>query len=212
MQIHTHTEPADWHPNEDAIAFVRHPSDAQILICALADGQGGQAGGAMAAQSAVSVCLDIALRDLPQELSNPFTWISIGEATDKEVCNISETGFTSLVGLAVCPSFVAGASCGDSAVALLLGDEFTLLTENQHKNPPIGSGAACLTPFSARLDAPWKLLIVSDGGWKHSGWERIENLLRREDGSRLLKVLRDIVIESAGGRLADDLSVLIIHP
>lgn len=32
-----------------------------------------------------------------------------------------------------------------------LEPQFVLLTKHQHKNPPVGSGAARLTPFSARL-------------------------------------------------------------
>lgn len=211
MNTYTYTEAADWHSNEDALASISHPSDGQILICALADGQGGQSGGALAAQTAISACIESAKTYSSHELANPFTWISIGESSDKRVSTVIGAGFTTLIGVAVFPAFLAGASCGDSAVALLLGNEFVLLTDKQHKNPPIGSGGAGLTPFSARLVPPWKLLVVSDGVWKYIGWERLERLIRTEDGSQLIQALRNAAVESKAGRLADDFSVILVQ-
>jgi len=86
-----------------------------------------------------------------ETLLNPFTWQAIGEAVDRSVSLDADAGYATFIGLALTPSFVIGSSCGDSAVALFLGEKFVQLTEQQHKNPPSGSGAARLTAFSARL-------------------------------------------------------------
>lgn len=58
MKLYNHTEPGSGHINEDAIAFTLHPEDASVLICALADGQGGQAGGEAASKASVSLCIE----------------------------------------------------------------------------------------------------------------------------------------------------------
>jgi hypothetical protein len=145
-------------------------------------------------------------------LVDPLTWESICEAADKQVCSFPEAGYTTLIGLTVIQDFIAGASSGDSAAVLLLGDQFVVLTEHQHKNPPVGSGGCRLTPLSARLIEPWKLLVVSDGVWRYVGWERMESLMRTDAGDALLSRLRDAAVESRDGRLADDFSVLLIEP
>src|SRR5215510_2893517 len=212
MNIKRYTEPGYGHINEDAIAALRHPTDSSLLICALADGQGGRPGGGAAAQNAVRLCLENASTNSPAKLVDPYTWVSICEAIDRQVCGFPEAGFTTLIGLTVGPAFVAGASSGDSAVILLLGDQFIVLTARQQKNPPVGSGGCRLTPLSARLSKPWKLLVVSDGVWRYVGWERMANLMQSDAGEVLLSRLRDAAVESRAGRLADDFSGLLIEP
>ena len=209
--MYSYTEQGYGHQNEDAIASLRHPADSTVLICSLADGQGGRSGGAAASQSAVNACIKTAAGYPPLELADPFIWVSICEAADQHVSAVLDAGYTTLIGLAVIQSFIAGASCGDSAVTLLLGDEFVILTEHQYKNPPVGSGGARLTPFSAHLLEPWKLLVVSDGAWKYVGWDQIENLLRSGVGDRLVPNLRELVLESSGGKLVDDFSAIFIE-
>jgi len=94
---------------------------------------------------------------------------------------------------------------------LLLNDKFVQLTEHQHKNPPIGSGAARLAPFSARLGEPWKVLLMSDGVWKYPGWEAIIEKYRAESGQELKSSLRDVAAFNNGGSLFDDFSLILIE-
>jgi PPM family protein phosphatase len=212
MNISRYTEQGYGHVNEDAIAALRHPTDSSVLMCALADGQGGRSGAGAAAQNAVRLCLEFAVTYSPGNLADPLTWVSICEATDRKVSTFPEAGYTTLIGLTVAPTFVAGASSGDSAVALLHGDRFAVLTERQQKNPPLGSGACRPTPLSAQLSEPWKLLVVSDGVWKFVGWERMTRLMRSDAGDALVALLRDAAVESSAGRLVDDFSALVIEP
>jgi PPM family protein phosphatase len=212
MNVYHHTEVGNHPSNEDAIGFVRRGDETDALICALSDGQGGQPGGAPAAQHAVTACLEFAQARPGRELLDPFGWVSVGESVDRSVMRLPEAGFATLVGAAVTSEFVAGASCGDSAAGLLLGDKFVLLTERQQKNPPVGSGAARFTPFSARLFAPWKLLFMSDGVWKYAGWDGIIRLCRSVGGQGLVSSLRDMAADATRGRLMDDFSVVLIEP
>src|SRR5262245_33964844 len=212
MNIHRYTEPGYMHVNEDAINAVHHPTDSRMLLCALADGQGGRSGGGAAAQNAVRLCLEMASTYPPNKLVDPFTWVSICEAADRKVCAFPEAGYTTLIGLTVVPDFVAGASSGDSEVVLLLGDRFKILTELQQKNPPVGSGGCRLTPLSAQLNEPWKLLVMSDGVWRYVGWERMKSLMRSEAGDALVARLRAAAVENTDGRLVDDFSALVIEP
>ncbi|MFI5381457.1 MAG: PP2C family protein-serine/threonine phosphatase [Tepidisphaerales bacterium] len=210
MDVHRHSEPGGHRVNEDAIAVVPHPGRTDTLICALADGQGGQSGGARAAQVAVETCLEQARQCSPAKLLSPFTWQAIGPEVDQSVMRDPEAGFTTFVGLAVGPGFVVGASCGDSAGVLLLGEKFVQLTGGQQKNPPIGSGTAYSSPFSARLDGPFKLLLMSDGVWKFTSWEQIAELCRRESGQELITAIRTAT-QKLDGRLMDDFSVILVE-
>ena len=211
MRVFTHSEPGGHRTNEDAIGVVRFADDPVTLICALSDGQGGQAGAAVAARTAVDSCLEKAQCYAIKELVNPYTWEAIGKTVDENVWLKPEAGYTTLIGLVLIPSFVIGISNGDSAVALFLNDKFVLLTEYQHKNPPIGSGAARLAAFSARLDQQWKLLLMSDGVWKAIGWETIIARCAAYSGHGLISSLRDAAAKNAGGTLLDDFSVILIE-
>ena len=53
MNILRYSEIGSHNENEDALEVVAHNSDSSLMICALADGQGGQRGGAAAAKCAV---------------------------------------------------------------------------------------------------------------------------------------------------------------
>lgn len=205
-----HSEAGDGHANED-VALVRpHPADAGVLLCALADGQGGRAGGAEAARVAVEECLRAASSFAAYALFEPAPWYPIVSAADEAVCEEDEAGFCSLVALCVSGRQVCGASCGDCAVLLLSGGTETELTVRQHKNPPVGSSAARPVAFSALLQPGWKLLIVSDGVWKYVGWEQMAQIAARHEGREMGEALRGAARAANGGRMQDDFSVVLV--
>ena len=145
--------------NEDA--FVLQPLPDGGWLVALADGQGGRAGGRRAAQLAC----EVAARG------------GLAEDADAAVAADPAAGFTTLVVLRVEGGRVTGASCGDSAaVAVCGGDAPRVLTSRQFKNPPVGSGEATFMPFEAELVRPWRVLAMTDGVWKYIGWQRIHEL------------------------------------
>ncbi len=206
-----HSEAGEGHANED-VALVRpHPEDAGVLLCSLADGQGGQAGGADAARVAAEESLRAASSFPAKELFGAAPWYAVVGAADEAVCEDVAAGYCTLVSLCVSEREVWGASCGDSGALLIQGGRNFLLTENQRKNPPVGSSAAHPVAFSARLHPGWKLLVLSDGVWKFVGWESIAWIAGQYQGQALIAALRGAAWDANGGRLPDDFTVALLH-
>lgn len=189
---------AGGHPaNEDA--FLLRPHDSGWLV-ALADGQGGRAGGARAAQLACQLALDGA-PDWPAALPH----------ADAAVAADPHAGFTTLVALHVTEERVIGASCGDSAAVVVCGTAPTVLTARQFKNPPVGSGEADFIPFEMELTPPWKLLALTDGVWKYAGWECVWDALARLSGDELLTALQDAARLPRTGEFQDDFTAVLLE-
>ena len=211
MHHFIHTEPGHDHRNEDAVLVASHPHDPSVLLCALADGQGGRAGGAEASQTAVTRCIELAAAFPVNQLLEAHSWYPISSATDASVCESPGGGLTTLVGLCITDYQVCGASCGDSAVQLICGGQSVVLTENQRKNPPVGSGAAYPIAFNTKLTPPWKLLLMSDGVWRYVGFETIGELAARKQGQELVSSARQLQLGQSGGRLGDDFSIILVQ-
>jgi len=210
MEIHMFSEAAAGHANEDAFSHRQHPLDRSVELFALADGQGGQAGGFQAASTAVLSVLDAASLLPPEKLLDPGTWETLGHIADDQVAKAFDAGYCSLVALVVTGEWVVGASAGDSMAILLLDDITSILTESQWKNPPIGSGSANIWPFSAMLDGKWLLLILSDGVWKFIEWDRLISIARDTPRPEIVTELRREVIDSSQSGLPDDFSIVVV--
>jgi len=204
---------AGGHPaNEDAFTVRRHPADADCWLCFLADGQGGRAGGARAAQLACHRAADAALLQPRGKLAVPSAWAAILECADAAVCSDPEAGFTTLLGFCLADGYLVGASCGDSAVlAWTAGDRPKEVTAGQAKNPPVGSGAARFAPFGAVLVAPWSVLACSDGVWKYAGWERLVELVTVARGQPLVEQIQDAARLRGSGRFPDDFTLVLFQ-
>ena len=163
ITLHTFSEVGGHRVNEDAFLVKEHPLEAGHWLCVLADGQGGQAGGGLAAQVVCETALAAAVACRPERLILPHTWVSIVQQADMAVSADPAAGFTTLVGLCVSQSWVMGASNGDSTALLVCGEKAIELTSGQRKNLPVGSGGALAIPFSARLTPPWQLVVMSEG-------------------------------------------------
>lgn len=196
--------------NEDAYQTQTHPTDLQCVVGALADGQGGQPGGREAAQIAARTAVRSICSHQPVELASPFQWESFLREADLAVSRDPDSGYTTLVALAVVSGFVIGASCGDSAALALVDSDHRVLTENQRKNPPVGSGGASWTAFSYPLDQPWKILMMSDGVWKTMGWPAVFEMASAHSGHRLIDELRDIR-QRRSEIFLDDFTVVLIE-
>lgn len=207
IHILTHTERGGGHrENEDAVLFRAHPADPSVWLCAVADGQGGQSGGREAAELAVSTVVLNAESLSPKQLRDPLAWQGILAVADEAVSEDAVAGFASLIGFAVGEGWACGASNGDAALLLSGGDPIWL-TEDQRKNPPIGSGAAIPAGFAAALSPPWRLLAMSDGVWKALGLVETERLSEGRAGEALLAAARG----GAGAELDDDFTLLLIE-
>ncbi len=201
---------AGGHPfNEDAFLVERHPDDSDCWLCCLADGQGGRAGGARAAQLACRVALDWALKEPTRRLATPSAWDTLLRRADAAVREDAEAGFTTLIGFCIARGYLIGASCGDSSLLVAIeGQEPREVTAGQCKNPPVGSGEAPFHPFATVLAAPWCVLAMSDGVWKYAGWSRIREAVLAVRGPQLIERLQELARLSGSGRFPDDFTVV----
>jgi len=204
-----HTEPGGKLQNEDFIIAKAHPRFPEGYVCLLADGQGGQANGAMAARTACETAWRLAASNPFADLLNPDAWTAILAATDTAVA--ASGGYTTLIGFAAGGNFICGASCGDSKVYIKnKTGKIEEITERQRKNPPVGSGEAIFETYLADIANGSRLLVVSDGVWKYCGYEAIQKVFESADYSAAPVELRDATASRSGGKLPDDFSVIAI--
>jgi hypothetical protein len=203
---------AGGHPeNEDAFLVQAHPQSPDCLLCAVADGQGGQYGGP-AARVACRASIEAAARRPLLNLARRTEWVDILAAADQAVYREASAGFTTLVAFAVQGDHLVGASNGDSAaVAVGAGPSVLLLTERQEKNPPVGSGGAAVVPFAAGLSPPWAVLAITDGVWKYAGWESIFALDPLLDGEVILATLQQRARLPGSGLFPDDFTLVVLQ-
>lgn len=207
MRFFSFSEAAGGHPNEDYLAVRSHPEDGTTLLCALADGMGGQAGAERAARLAVFLTMEIA-EGLPIEtLQDPGTWYQLVASVDQAVCDDLSAGSTTLVALCESGDHLCGASCGDSAVVLFQNGEATVLSDDHRPHNVIGSDEAIPEAFSSPLDGEWTLILMSDGVWKSVGFDEVSKMAAEKSGEDLILSLR----KKAGERIYDDFSMIVVH-
>ena len=206
--VFTFTEAGGHLHNEDSFGGRPHPDDERVLVCAIADGMGGQPKGGPAAQLAVRTALDTAT-NLPLD---DIHWPDILRQADATILADVGAGLTTLVGFAVRGDQLSGASCGDSAVVLLdASGKATVVTGRQTKIPPVGSGEAFFVPFTAELTAPWLVIAMTDGVWKYAGWQRIKEAASRHRGQRLIDSLQALARLPGSGKFQDDFTLILIQ-
>ena len=191
--------------NEDVAVAAPHLADESLLVCVLADGQGGRSGGKeaaqMAAQSVFAHTSTFSASRLKHRFSFGNPWILLLTGADEAVSDAEGEGFTTLIGLAAWKSGVRGASCGDSGVFLCRANGTAeWLTENQRKNPPVGSGAAFPVDFSARTFPGDTLLVMSDGAFRYVGEEKLCAACQNADLSLVAAGLREAQKDCFGAK------------
>ena len=212
IRIESFTEAGGDHAaNEDAFVARTHPYDESLVVCVVADGQGGRAGGAKAARFAATATANLAAVCPLDRLADPKTWLDIVRHVDGATASDPEAGFTTLVGLCATPDRIVGASAGDSDALLVTAADATILTGRQKKNPPVGSGGAEPVAFAATPDGPWKLLALTDGVWKYVGWERVIAAARETSGRDLLAGLERAARLPGSGRFQDDFTAVLLE-
>jgi serine/threonine protein phosphatase PrpC len=209
--VFSFTEAGGHVTNEDAFLIERHPADAECLLCALADGQGGRAGGRRAAEVACRSALDAAVQHAVPHLANTVVWPTILRFADESVAADGDAGFTTLVAFCVTGGRIAGASSGDSALVAVVEGGAEVLTAHQMKNPPLGSSGAIFVPFAAALRQPRRVLTMSDGVWKYVGMGGVLDAATRQKGSDLIEVLTAKARLPGSGKFQDDFTVVVVE-
>jgi serine/threonine protein phosphatase PrpC len=135
------------------------PIDVGWLVC-VADGVGGIAGGAKAADLFVAGVQRTACR-AGFDLTSPAAWIALLQDLDHEIAVDPMAGETTGIALAVTSGLIVGASCGDSRALLSTSTGWQDLTSQQRRKPRLGTGQACALPFTA--EAHGTLVVGTDG-------------------------------------------------
>ncbi|HEY7424964.1 MAG TPA: protein phosphatase 2C domain-containing protein [Gemmataceae bacterium] len=205
-----HTEAGGHEENQDRVEVHAVPGSDDSYVCALADGQGGQAGATLAAAIACQSCLAEVSTFRRDQLLSPLTWPGILRRSDEAVADAEHAGFTTLIGFCLTENALCGGSSGDSAVAVLnAGEPPRILTKHQMKNPPVGSRGVVFVPFTARLLSPWTVLAMSDGVWKYAGWDSI--LASKGTEETIIHALREKAALPRTGQLQDDFTVVVFQ-
>jgi serine/threonine protein phosphatase PrpC len=187
---------------EDRAEVIERGSELVIVV---ADGAGGRAGGARAADTVIQGVRQAATT-FPW-LDDPRAWCRLLSEMDQALVEHPEAGETTAVVAAISPTGIVGASVGDSGAWLVTPKGYDDLTENQRQKPFLGTGAAIPVPFNAPgLDGT--LLVASDGLFKYADWERIGEVALETDIEQAAGHLVDLV-RLRSGSLPDDVSVVL---
>jgi serine/threonine protein phosphatase PrpC len=182
---------------KDRVIVIRKPDGA---VLAVADGAGGSAGGAQAAERALRNVIAFARIATSQA---PEHWASLISKADTA---LSGDGQCALVIAAVVGGRIAGASAGDCG-AWLIGDAVSDLTVDQVSKPLVGTGSSCPVAFGAELGSG-TLLLASDGLLKYARREGIAALARERDLQAAAHRIADLP-RLRSGALPDDLTVIL---
>jgi serine/threonine protein phosphatase PrpC len=178
------------------------------FVLVVADGAGGQAGGAEAAETIIRAVGDASTGAVP--LDHPEFWCQLFYEMDNALVDDPTAGETTAVVAAVSPNGIAGASVGDSGAWLITPSGYDELTIYQQRKPCLGTGAAIPVPFSIRL---WDgtLLLASDGLFKYAPEERICEVAQESDLQKAALHLLDLP-RLRSGRLPDDGAIILCRP
>jgi hypothetical protein len=83
-----------------------------------------------------------------------------------------------------------------------------ILTAQQCKNPPVGSGGGRFVGFFAKLTPPWRVLAMSDGVWKYAGLDNIVRIAAAKKGQEIVDAIRQAAGMRGNGRLQDDFTLV----
>src|SRR5205809_495809 len=110
MEVVIHSEPGGKVANEDFVLARRHPQEGSVMVCCLADGQGGRSNGAIASRTACEVFFESAAAMRPSKLFEDPTIPQLLAHVDRRVSTME--GFTTLAVLVLDRDSAAGASSG----------------------------------------------------------------------------------------------------
>ncbi len=167
----------------------------------IADGAGGVAGGADAADA---VCR--ALEHCDDD--SPMGWERWLAELDVALTTSSRGGLAAAVVLEVHDdSRIAGASVGDCEAWIVDGDDARVLTRSQHRKPLLGDGGAKPVGFAGTL-AGGTLVVATDGLWKYLPREGFRGAAARRPVEAAATALVEGV-KLRNGALQDDVALVV---
>jgi serine/threonine protein phosphatase PrpC len=167
-------------------------------VFVVADGVGGRAGAAQAAEFLVRTA-----RNAARNLASAQDCLSFLCELDQKIALANDCGETTGVITVVSGAEIFGANVGDSAAWLFTTDVKAELT--RVRKPYLGTGVATPHQF-ARRSGPGTLVVASDGLWKYTSLELIELKVRTVGPERLAAELAELV-RLRSGAFPDDIAI-----
>lgn len=184
---------------EDRIAVERGAGGVLVVV---ADGAGGTAGGAEAAQA---VCDSVV--EAFRTRSSVGPWDVFLRLVDATLANARHGGLSTAVVVEIVDGQVTGASVGDSGAWLVSPNGIVDLTERQAHKPLLGSGAARPVAFGP-VSLRGRLLVGTDGLFKYAPRARITSTTVEGTVETAVNALIDAV-RLKNGTLQDDVAVVV---
>ena len=128
---------------------------------------------------------------------------------DNKLARSTAGGETTGVILIVNTARIFGASLGDSVAWFFATDSKDELTQGQLRKPLLGSGVASTHGFARSL-LPGTLVVATDGLWKYTALERIEQCVRHAEACNLAAELSELV-RLRSGAFPDDAAIVTCH-
>jgi len=167
---------------QDRVDIVRFDDKTVFIV---ADGVGGRSGAVQAAEFFVRFA-----RDAAANLTFTQDCLRLLCELDQKIARADDCGETTGAIVVVSEGEVFGANVGDSAAWLFTpegNDELSRV-----RKPYIGTGVAAPRQF-ARKSSPGTLVVATDGLWKYTSLELIEQKARGGNPERLEAELADLV-------------------
>lgn len=180
---------------QDRMEIFRFDQHAVLVV---ADGSGSRSGAAQAAELVIRCA-----RTVAANLRGPEEALRFLCEVDQMIAQATDAGETTGVIVAVSAGELFGANVGDSAAWLFTPAGKEELT--RVRKPYLGTGVAAPHQF-ARKSAQGTLVVASDGLWKYTSLELIEQKIRMEDPTRLAEKLGDLV-RLRSGAFPDDIAI-----
>ena len=167
----------------------------ETAVLVVADGAGGIGDGAAAADLVLERARDIVL-DPNFDLLAPTRWTTWMKELGAEVKRVGES---TVVVVVLTPGMLVHASAGDSEAWIVEPTGVVKLTK---RTPRLGSGSEA-PHVAARGELAGRLVVATDGLFRHAPHEEILRLVRTEK----FGAVGDALVALAGN--ADDVAVLV---
>lgn len=177
--------------------------DGAVMLV-VADGAGGQAGGASAAQFIVDRAAE-RFRE-PGEVVDPVLWAAWMRDLDRSIQTDRSLGESTAVVCVVEEEFVGGISVGDSEAIMVGPNAVVDLTRGQKRKPLVGSARVEPHAFFVRRTTG-TVLLGTDGLFKYARQDRIIEVVRRAPFRGLLDELV-AAVRLPSGSLQDDVGMV----
>ncbi len=180
---------------EDRVAFDVDPHGAFIAV---ADGSGGRAGGAAAADRLIAAARAAAPRDAA-------AMMDVISSVDVALAHEADGETAAVLVRLYRDGSVLSVGVGDSGALILDGATWIDTRESQPRKPLVGSGVAVpVAVKSSRCDA---LVVATDGLLAYARWDAIVGLAGSDD-PHAVRALVDAARLPSGG-LSDDVAVVL---